>query len=233
VVIAAPAIEASGSSASIMATGSAAAGAAGGQGRIQLEPRKLALDVPAFAVHAAPALIALLAAHGAFGAKPDLVLSGINRGANVGRAILHSGTVGAALTGGVNGARALAVSLAVGQVPGEAHWSTAAAVVARILPLLMESPPGSVFNLNVPNQPTAEGIEIVEARLASFGIVHATMAQRDGEHINLVIAEPPQDEGGDTDASCLAGGAATLTSIRAVHEAEQRVLPLPTGREVG
>ena len=41
--------------------------------------------------------------------EPDLVLSGINVGANVGRAVLHSGTVGAALTAAWHGWRALAV----------------------------------------------------------------------------------------------------------------------------
>ena len=43
-------------------------------------------------------MIVFLGAHGAFGEPPDIVLAGINRGPNVGRAILHSGTVGAALT---------------------------------------------------------------------------------------------------------------------------------------
>jgi Survival protein SurE len=52
-----------------------------------------------------------------FGAPPELVLSGVNEGANIGRAVLHSGTVGAALTGALQGARAMAVSLAVSLNP--------------------------------------------------------------------------------------------------------------------
>ena len=43
-------------------------------------------------------MIVFLGSHGAFGEPPDIVLAGIDRGPNVGRAILHSGTVGAALT---------------------------------------------------------------------------------------------------------------------------------------
>src|SRR5690554_3817048 len=161
VVVAAPAAEASGSSASIIATEAHAVTAAGGHGRIRVVPRTLAgLDVPAFAVHAAPALIALLAAHNAFGAKPEVVLSGINRGANVGHAIIHSGTVGAALTGGVNGARGLAVSLETGEGPPQ--WVAASNVVARVLPSVMESPVGTVINLNIPDVTETADLEIVE-----------------------------------------------------------------------
>lgn len=92
VVVAAPASEASGSSASVIG--------ADHDGHVHMSRREIAgLDVPCYAVRAAPALIALIAAHGAFGDVPDAVLSGINRGANIGHAVLHSGTVGAALTG--------------------------------------------------------------------------------------------------------------------------------------
>lgn len=229
VIVAAPSEEASGSSASITATEASAVTAAGGQGRIRVEPRSLpGLDAPAFAVYAAPALIALLAAHSAFGASPDLVLSGINRGANVGRAILHSGTVGAALTGGVNGARGLAVSLAVDQ--GSPRWKTASPVVSRVLPLLIESAPGTVLNLNVPNLANGDGIELVEARLAPFGIVHATMTEQDEDHVHLMIADSQEEYDADTDAALLLDGAATVTSLTSIAEAGGFTLPAAASR---
>ena len=68
-------------------------------------------DVQVFAVEAAPAFIVRAAVTGAFGAAPDLVLSGINRGPNTGHAVLHSGTVGAALTASTFGLPAMAVSI--------------------------------------------------------------------------------------------------------------------------
>ena len=61
--------------------------------------------VAVFAVEAAPAFIVRAAMTGAFGAPPDIVLSGINRGPNTGHAVLHSGTVGAALTASRSGSR--------------------------------------------------------------------------------------------------------------------------------
>ena len=71
--------------------------------------------VEAYGLDASPALSVIAGALGAVGPKPDLVLSGINHGVNVGRSVLHSGTVGAALTASQLGISALAVSLRVGR----------------------------------------------------------------------------------------------------------------------
>ena len=69
--------------------------------------------VPAYAVAGPPGLCVLTARLGGFGDPPDLIVSGINPGCNTGRAVLHSGTVGAALTGANFGCRGLAVSIDV------------------------------------------------------------------------------------------------------------------------
>ena len=69
--------------------------------------------VPAYAVDGPPALCVLSARLGGFGEPPDLVVSGINPGCNTGRAVLHSGTVGAALTAANFGCRGIAVSIDV------------------------------------------------------------------------------------------------------------------------
>jgi 5'-nucleotidase len=69
--------------------------------------------VPAYAVSGPPGLCVLTARLGGFGDAPDLVVSGINPGCNTGRAVLHSGTVGAALTAANFGCRGLAVSIDV------------------------------------------------------------------------------------------------------------------------
>lgn len=227
VVIAAPDEEASGSSASITAHDAYAVTAAGGRGRIRVREEAIAgIAASAHRVYAAPALIALLAAHGSFGPAPEIVVSGINRGANVGHAILHSGTVGAALTGGLNDGRGLAVSLAVANAEEHPHWETAGAIVARVLPLIAAQPVGAVLNVNVPNVALAEaaGLELIEAPLARFGIVHTTVTEPDDGHIDLAIADPSARFDTGTDAALLAGGAATITSIRPVVEAERRVL---------
>lgn len=229
VVIAAPAEEASGSSAAITGTNTIAVTGHTDASTIKVDKRELVEvpDVTAYSVRAAPGLITLLAAHGAFGDPPDLVLSGINRGANLGRVILHSGTAGAALTGGVNDACGLAVSLDVGLDPKGYHWDTAAAVVKDLLPVLLEHPPGTVFNLNVPNVPSADGLELREATLAPFGIVQTTMTEPVEGDVRLTVRELPDEPIAGSDAALLAEGFATVTNVVAVQEAATPVFAGP------
>ena len=219
VVIAAPATQSSGSSASITAVEA--------DGRIAVEPRALAglEDVPAYAVQGGPGLIALIAARGAFGEPADLVLSGVNHGANVGRAILHSGTVGAALTGALNGAWGAAVSLDAGLRPLELHWDVAAAAAVGLVPRLLERPRGTVVNVNVPNAPRLRGV--VEARLASFGIVQTTLTEREEHHLRLAVEDLPSSPDPGTDAACLADRWVTVTGIASVAGVELGLFPGP------
>ena len=225
VVIAAPAEEASGSSAAITGTNTIAVTGHTDASTIKVEKRELA-EVPgvaAYSVRAAPGLIVLLAAHGAFGPPPDIVLSGINRGANLGRVILHSGTVGAALTGGVNDARGLAVSLDVGLDPTHYHWASAAAAARVILPVLIQHQPGTVFNLNVPNVPPETTIEVREATLAPFGIVQTTMTEPVGGDVRLTVRELPDEPLPGSDAALLEAGYATITNVVAVRQSGMAV----------
>jgi len=110
-----------------------------------------------------PALCVMFARLGAFGPPFDLVVSGINPGANVGRAVYHSGTVGAALTARAGGISGVAVSQAVADdgIEGQGsddvlagqHWDTAATVARAVVGGLVASPPSTpvVINVNVPN----------------------------------------------------------------------------------
>ena len=77
-----------------------------------------------------------------------MVVSGINHGVNAGRSALHSGTVGAALTGAQFGVRGLAVSIAWATEPD--FWDTAVGLACGIVPVLAEAEPATVLNLNVP-----------------------------------------------------------------------------------
>ncbi|MER5266521.1 5'/3'-nucleotidase SurE [Actinosynnema sp. NPDC002837] len=210
-VVAAPARESSGTSAGLTA--------AEDDRHVQVERRELPglPDVPGYAVAAHPAFIALVASQGAFGDPPDIVLSGVNRGANVGRAVLHSGTVGAALTAAINGARAMAVSLDVGLDPDlPHHWETAVAVASTLFDRVAALPVGAVLNLNVPNRP--EVGEPERAALAEFGTVRTRIKDSDDGTIGLaaVLVEDGLEPG--TDAALLAEGRPTVTPLRSVAE---------------
>ena len=115
-----------------------------------------------------PALCVMFARLGVFGGPFDLVVSGINPGANSGRAIYHSGTVGAALTARNGGVSGIAVSQAVDDfgVEGQGwdnmldhqQWDTAAEVGARVAQAVLDDLPADpiVLNVNVPNRPIGD-----------------------------------------------------------------------------
>jgi 5'-nucleotidase len=239
VVVAAPMHESSGASASITAIEE--------DGHFVVEPRKVAGLEDActvLAVGGLPAFIALTGMRGAFGPAPDIVLSGINNGPNTGYAVLHSGTVGAALTASTFGARAMAVSLNVrtrtvsgAGIPASELaspcWDTAAHFARRALPTLLESEPGSVFNINAPNIPLEQVRGFEPARLARFGAVQTNVAERGEGYVKVALAEIDAEYEPGTDAALLAAGYASITTLQAVCEAAAVRVPelaAPNGR---
>ncbi|MEJ3745037.1 5'/3'-nucleotidase SurE [Actinomycetes bacterium KLBMP 9797] len=238
VLVAAPSEEASGMSAALRAVEK--------DGRIIVTDHPLeGLDgVPAYGVAGSPGFITLIATRGAFGPPPDLVLSGINRGANAGQAVLHSGTVGAAFTGSANGCRALAVSLdvltaanataasggAAGLLGTEAqeearHWATAAQFAADLLKTLIDAPERTVLNLNVPDARPDQVKGVRRARLARFGQVQTTVAESGQGFVRTALEESGAELEPGTDIALLAAGYATVTAIRAVLETSDVALP--------
>jgi 5'-nucleotidase len=209
VVVAAPARDSSGASASLLG--------AEHDGRLVVDRTDapgLPDGVDSYAVRAAPALIAFVAAHGGFGPKPDLVLSGVNRGANTGHAVLHSGTVGAALSAATHGIRGLAVSLADARPQ---HWATAEAYTAHVLRWMVDRPqqPDRVVNLNVPDRPLAEVRGLRRAPLAAFGAVQARVHEVEHGNLMLTYSEHWVSREPDTDAGMLLRGWATVTLLHA------------------
>lgn len=85
--------------------------------------------------------------------KPDLVVSGINRGANLGDDVTYSGTVAAALEAALLGLPAIAVS-AVPNAKDEFHYEAAADFAAHLAEQVMKNKlaPGSILNVNVPSE---------------------------------------------------------------------------------
>ncbi len=216
VVVGAPHVDASGVGGSVMSVREG--------DRTLLHRRELPglPGVPAYAVEGHPAFIVHSAGRGWIDPVPDVVLSGINMGSNVGHAVLHSGTVGAALAGGMHGWRGLAVSLDTTPVPPERpHWETALHVLPDVLDLLLAAPDGTVLSLNVPDRPAAEIGDLREARLATFGAVQVRVDHRAGEHGEALhsqvteLSTPPEP---GTDTALLAEGHPTLTELVSISE---------------
>lgn len=221
VVVAAPDWDSSGASASLTAVEH--------QGRLLLtehEDDELP-DVAIFAVKAAPAFIVRAAAIGAFGPPPALVLSGINHGPNTGHAVLHSGTVGAALTASTFGIPAAAFSIGTGS---PTHWETAMELADSVVEWIVEAETPVVVNVNAPNVPIDELTGFAPARLASFGAVQTTIAEAGAGYIKLGYEPIRADFEPGTDAAALARRGACYTFLRAVCEDDQPQLADLAGR---
>jgi 5'-nucleotidase len=218
VVVAAPAGDASGSGAAL--------GVFHADSHIDVKQVQVpGCTAPAWAVSGPPGLCTLAARLGAFGPPPDIVVSGINAGLNTGRAILHSGTVGAALTAQNFGAKGLAVSVAAG-TPW--RWDTAATIALEVLDLLLDAPPRSVLNLNVPSLPRDEVRGVRWARLAAFGAVRAAIGEIESDGaLQIELRATNEQLPPDTDTALCEAGYATLTTLVGIAESWPAEQPDP------
>jgi 5'-nucleotidase len=113
------------------------------------------------AVSGTPTDAVYLGLHHLLEQKPDIVVSGINHGPNLGNDVIYSGTVSAAMEAAMFGYKAIAVSLCIGDMASEGptmHFETAAEFVARLVTAMADKtlPRGVLLNVNVPNRPISE-----------------------------------------------------------------------------
>jgi len=185
-----------------------------------LDVRRVRLDAlpgaDAWALAGPPAMCVVASTLGAFGAAPDLVVSGINAGLNTGRAVLHSGTVGAALTAQNFGLSGLSVSVDRSEVW---HWDTAAALAVELLDLIAAGPARSVLNLNVPALRRDQVRGVRWAHLAPFGAVRATMSNRSDTEIQFELTPSDYHPSEDTDQGAVNAGWAAVSTLVGIAEA--------------
>lgn len=149
------------------------------------------------------------------GGPVDLVVSGINRGANVGINILYSGTVSAATEAAIQGVPSLAISLDTHE---EADYTTAARFARKMAAFLLENPlPNVALNVNVPAVPEEEIRGVVVAKQGRARLMESfdkRVDPRDNTYYWLAgETELPSQEQDDTDASALKRGMITVTPI--------------------
>ena len=158
-----------------------------------------------------------LALTGILPVKPDLVVSGINNGANMGDDTLYSGTVAAAMEGYLFGVPAIAFSLAE---KGWAHLDEAAAVARLVIQQAIERPPAAApWLLNV-NIPARAGVSEAPWSVTRLGRRHASepvIAQTNprGEPIYWIgPAGDAREAGEGTDFHAVAQGHVSITPLQ-------------------
>ena len=174
--------------------------------------------VPAYGIGGPPALAVMAARLGAFGVSPAIVVSGINPGHNTGRSVLHSGTVGAALTAANFGVSGLAVSAGVDATA--VHFDTAAAVAVVAVEWLLDAPRRTILNVNVPNLSLDEIAGVRWAHLAPFGTVRAALAGGGQGRLQIEFQATEAELDPDSDTALVNAGYVTVTGLTTVRAAE-------------
>ena len=174
------------------------------------------LDNGFIRVNGTPTDCVHLAITGLLEEEPDMVVSGINAGANLGDDVLYSGTVAAAMEGRFLGFPAMAVSLAGQECQ---HFETAARVVEKMLAHLQSEPlpPDIILNVNVPDVPWERLAGLRVTRLGHRHKAEPVIRMMDprGKPIYWVgPSGPEQDAGEGTDFHAVRNRFASVTPLQ-------------------
>ena len=181
--------------------------------------------VEAYSVEGTPSDSVILALGKLIKSSVDLVISGINQGANLGDDVLISGTVGAALQGYLRGLPSLALSIAA---PNSPYLETAARLATLLAAEIgSRTLPDDIFlNINLPNRPFDEikGIKITQ--LAHKTHIDTVEEGHDGrrEYYWLVRQKQNTETNKETDIWAVEHG---YISINALHNSLFHRPPLP------
>jgi 5'-nucleotidase len=149
---------------------------------------------------------------------PDLIVSGLNAGANAGINVLYSGTVAAAIEGAFFRRTAIAVSQAYGK-PKSIDFAAGAAVARTVIERILETNPdaGALFNVNIPRQDLGQpkGLKVLPQNVSVYQESFVRNVDPRGRTYYWLGADygcaEPQP---DTDEKALADGYVTLTPLQ-------------------
>ena len=181
---------------------------------IFVDTLKLAGDLPAYSLQTTPATCVKVAVEALMTQKPDVVISGINRGYNLGMVTYVSGTVGGAREAALKGIPAIAASLAVEQT----DYAPAAEIVRQVVVMVQKMPlePGTFLNVNVPPGTSAalKGMRLTrQSRLTGVERFEEQQSPRGRRFFWSVWNEPTGDQEG-TDVWAVEHGFAAVTPLR-------------------
>lgn len=175
----------------------------------EIAPQEISVEgTPTDCVH--------IAVTGLLEEQPDMVLSGINAGSNLGDDVWYSGTVAAAMEGRFLGFPAVAFSLV-----GEAlkHYETGAKVAELLVKQLIHDPlpPATILNVNIPDVPFSEvkGFEVT--RLGTRHCAEPTIKQTDPRGAPIYWIGPAgkeEDAGEGTDFYAVKNNRVSITPLR-------------------
>jgi len=174
------------------------------------------LPCVAYVVNGTPADCVLIALEVILQRRPDVVISGINRGPNVGEDVTYSGTVGAAMEATIAGIPAAAVSI-TSRKPR--HWGTAAKFARMVAEMLWREglPKGVYLNVNVPDLPLEEvkGVEVTRQGWRRYrSVVERGKDPHGGEFFWIGGGTPLDERTPGTDVAAMYEGKVSITPLK-------------------
>mgnify|MGYP001177161619 FL=1 len=167
--------------------------------------------IPAWGIDGPPAFCVLTAMLETFGEAPELVVSGSNDGANCGRGVLHSGTVGAAMIAQNFGISGIAISQK--RDGSEMLWETSGIVATAATDWIMQAPRKTVLNINIPNKPIAEIHGVRWGRIAAFGTTKTSLHGSIPGKLRIAVTPRDVELKPDTDTSLVDEGYISVTGL--------------------
>jgi len=142
----------------------------------------------------------------------ELLVAGINNGANVGINVYYSGTVAAAMEGAFLKIPAVAMSLAAEE---QMDFESAAKYCVKILKKLMPVKSGEVININIPQLSKGEpkGIKVVPQSSKGFDEYYIRQKNEQGQTVFQLAGGPHRTDDSPTDTTSLVEGFITITAL--------------------
>lgn len=175
-----------------------------------------------FAIDGTPCDSVYIALNHIMPVKPQLVISGINHGPNLGNDVLYSGTVGAAMEGALSGIPAIAISMCLPEEPagssaGPLNFDEAAAFAATLAKSVIAAPPspGVLLNVNVPHPSTpSKGVKVCRLGYTDWShSVHKKTDPRGKPYYWIGGERRGDDHIQDSDNTGIMDGYTTITPI--------------------
>lgn len=186
-----------------------------------LRATEMPMDGPiarCLAINGTPADCVKLAVDALLDEPPAVVVSGINRGENLGTDVLYSGTVSGAIEGCINGLPSLAVSLA-GDDEQDFDFTFAADFTVKVVREILKRglPKGTLLNINVPSLPQEEIKGVAITRLGQRRYINTVSSRKDprGRAYYWLAGEKEElDAGPDTDIGAIRRGYISVTPLQ-------------------
>jgi 5'-nucleotidase len=170
-----------------------------------------------YAIDGTPADSVIVALHSILTEPPDLVVSGINRGGNLGENVYYSGTIGAAMEAAVNQVPAIAVSVAYRGM--DFDFVPAGEFTRQLVPLVLQEglPPGVLINVNVPQPWNGDVRSTRQSSKITRNVLRPGADPRGRKYFWLDEQKIIQDIEPGTDQAAIRDGAISVTPLVLDH----------------